>query len=104
MTTPKQNLIVARQLLIDVGWCQRNYQRVDGNKTIAYCSAGALMEATRNCLIEIDPSNGYAGAATYLRQAIGCPEDMPISGWNDHQGRTKEEIIAVFDEAIKLAS
>lgn len=94
----------ARGLVVEKGWTQGAAARDHGDRVVdtndpaavCYCAFGALLAASHlsghdaACFIEgrLLPPNSMAGA---LR---------PIAQFNDTPGRTKEEILALFDRAI----
>jgi hypothetical protein len=106
--TPLQLLVGAREVLANKGWCQRALARnaegesvyEDSSKAVSFCMIGALQYA------------GGKGFDTFskpgvmvrgrLRRAItALYSPMGIERFNDTEGRTKEEVLAVFDAAIK---
>lgn len=100
MDTVKEALIAARQLLVDVGWVQGDFSKSDSaQKCIGYCAAGALYEITQNQAPQL---------TSPARQLLGLTvESLGAEGllhFNDTPGRTKEEVLALFDRAIEAAS
>jgi hypothetical protein len=91
--TPVEILTEARALIARPGgWCQGGYER-DG----AYCAIGALSEANKTRLYV-----KYSACREFLRKARALMFHE-LTDYNDEYGRTKEEIIAWFDDAIGLA-
>jgi hypothetical protein len=95
--TVKQLLIRARKKIQDQKhWCKRAYQ-VGRGIHISYCALGALYsvgKGTVNC--------GKAEAA--LNQAVRTLPNMwhtGIIGYNDDPVRSHEEVLKVYDLAIK---
>jgi Tfp pilus assembly protein PilZ len=91
-------LSIARDLLRDNGWTQLYPRDAKGS----YCLSGALREAASN-----DP-NLYRAAlrsvGTRLNVA-GCEHGgfdchCAVIGWNDAEGRTRQQVINKLDEAI----
>ncbi len=78
-------LIQAKKNIVKYGWVQ-GYM---GFKEVGFCSLGALDSACEN----------NERAEAYLQAAAG----RDIVGFNDDPLRTKEHVLAVFDQAIKNA-
>lgn len=101
--TPKEILIQGRTK-IERGWCQGysaldangGLTRAEGPDAVAFCAIGATQNHQH-------PGEEWA-ARHLLRLALGprC-DDGGIAGYNDAPGRTKAEVLALFDTAIKLA-
>ena len=91
-------LSIARDLLRDNGWTQLYPRAANGS----YCLSGALREAAGN------DRNLYRAAlrsvGTRLNVA-GCEHGgfdchCAVIGWNDAEGRTRQQVINKLDEAI----
>jgi hypothetical protein len=84
----------AKELLIRDGWCQKLLVSPDGE----HCMLGAINSFYR-CHEHV-----YR-AYQCLRISIGGEHDCPsvLANWNDTPGRTVDEVLAKFDEAIALA-
>ena len=72
---------------------------------VRFCMDGALFRA---CFLSADMGEWtslYVSAGNVLKQAIpGYQRPYAIIGdWNDNRNRRKREVIAVFDQAIKLS-
>ncbi len=99
MKTTVEILQAARNKLIESGWQQGHFGAGDG----PFCAVGAL----RRIML---PGGVYAATYGYkespywlLCRAIGLPNDMALSAWNDTPGRTFSEVIDAYDYAIELA-
>lgn len=98
----KQNLIAAKQLIIDSGWGQGEYRSPRG----CYCALGAVREIIRpdSWIGMVEPPEIIA-----LIEAVKMTDDFMSGGffgvidWNDAEGRTKEDVLELFDEAIRIA-
>jgi hypothetical protein len=92
MKTIKETLVDMKQFLQDHNWIQK---RLEDNKG-GYCLLGAL------CNVE---SEDYPSSATYkfLCEHLQTPVG-DLSSWNDAPGRTKDEVLAVLDQAIEKVS
>jgi hypothetical protein len=80
----------ARQHLVDFGWIQNSATTGQGS-----CAAGAILyfeDVRRSPVPTLD----------YLTKALPCG-DYLIARWNDQPGRTKEEVLMLYDRAIKAA-
>ena len=90
-------LIKAKALLENVGWCQNVTAKFFGNDyattPIAYCAHGAIIYTEQSIA-------GHLEALEILRSLT--PE-RHTTRFNDAPGRTKEEILALYDAAIKVA-
>lgn len=99
----KQILIDAKTLLETQGWTQKAYARdKDGNTTpaipglgepVCFCSVGALLHAGGNADLALDI------ASDCLRDVLPG-RDFSIIDFNDTPGRTKQEVLDVFQKAI----
>lgn len=95
--TAAEVLRAAKAELVTHGWCQGSL--VDGNGRL--CARGALVS------VPIRDGASWAadmGAAVRLLAMVcaGVHEDT-ITSFNDRAGRTVEEVLAKFDEAIDEA-
>lgn len=108
--TVNAHLAAARARIVQ-GWCQKAVARnaagvsveVNAVDAVSWCIYGALAKADhdvgdhyhhhsvdlmREAHAALDPQDGHA-------RLLGL--------WNDARGRTKEEVLTVFDNAIALA-
>jgi hypothetical protein len=102
-------LKLARKLLAEKGWTQGEYARdkrqdpvhSDYKGAVCYCALGALAAAGHK--LKAPEHIGWPRAA--LREAIGVDNDAgSIPDWNDAPERTKRQVLAKFDKAIKLST
>lgn len=95
--TTQEVLKEARRLLAEVGWCQYYSCERDETGTItAYCSIGAVYAAAGT-----DFSGPFRDAKRLLeRQIPYAARWCGVAGWNDTKGRTKREVLALFDRAL----
>lgn len=103
MTTVLQVLKKARKLIETKGWTQVVEARdEDGNaidyrdeRAICFCALGALWRA----------ADGFeSDLAVDARATLAsCVHTDHIIDWNDRKRRTKEDVLAAFDRAIKKA-
>src|SRR5258706_15167283 len=91
MMNTKEVLIVARKLLIEVGWCKGWAVKFKADKPIAFCATGAIQYVSA-------PWRLKDKADDALRTAINWDY---IPQWNDHKKRTKRQVLAAFNKAIK---
>lgn len=93
----------ARQALIDRGWRQYMYEDECGRM----CAVGAVRYAdgTGNGDPDCRGPGGDALAAYGLLRSLlpGGHEFDDIVNWNDTHGRTRAEVIELFDTAISAA-
>jgi hypothetical protein len=75
------------------GWTKGDMRKrvKDG---MAYCALGA---------IKASGAKAYAQAYPWLQAAVGG-EEVSVMIWNDSPKRTKGEVLAAFDRAIKAVS
>lgn len=100
--TVKEVLVAARWMLENVGWCQGEYQKDREDKygvPVAFCSTGAIYGVDKE---------GSPSQKDYIEDLAISHLMDEISGgsvitWNDKPERTKEEVLAAFDRAIKKA-
>jgi hypothetical protein len=83
-----KNLKAARQSILDYGWVQHDM----GNSARGYCALGAVCSVGGDSVKLVD----------YLRKAIGLNMGS-VMNWNDSPVRTKEEVVAAFTKAMRLA-
>lgn len=91
------NLLQEARALIERGWAQEVYSRSGDNGT-EYCIVGALQKAA-------DPGHYEAFQAAFKLLNLLTPESPGFrvkccSLWNDRSGRTKQEVLALFDRAL----
>ena len=97
--TPTEILKEARRLIAEKGWTQGSFARHSngdpigplGDNAACYCALGAIRKTGNG------PEQVFAVFA--LADVVG---DY-VSDWNDDPARTKEEVLAAFDEAIRRA-
>jgi hypothetical protein len=80
--SPVTQALIAGRRRIEEGWCQGSMRTREG-----VCAIGA---------ISYNPK-----AIEVLYRAFG--EDRYIPKWNDAPGRSKEEVLALYDRAIALS-
>jgi hypothetical protein len=109
------------RVLIETGWCQGSAAKTgDGRECFAhsehacqFCPTGAVTRVTWPWEPDDDPelweANNLAweALAKAIRNEYGwdMSEHLPwsvIQDWNDEPGRTKEEVLEMFDRAIEL--
>jgi hypothetical protein len=83
-----QMLMEARQQ-VELGWCQHSMRQRG-----SVCMIGAL---------EIDDYTQFIGAEALLLEAIGSlgHSHSSVAAFNDDLGRTKNEVLKVYDRAIE---
>lgn len=74
------------QRLTERGWCQGSFEDKDGR----CCALGVMGR------VDDFQSTAFTEAVRYVAMEIG--DDMSIIGWNDNPGRTKEEVISLFQK------
>lgn len=108
MPTAVEVLTEARRLIAEKGWCQKAWcilpdgKRVADNEGLvttaacAFCADGAVIAASR------DLHTGDVDAVFLLDRALG-EGSVGVIAFNDEPGRTRDQVIAIFDRAIELA-
>jgi hypothetical protein len=108
------------QELVRMGWCQFHAAKgVRGQAVwphseaaVQFCTTGAVIRVTWPWDEEDSTELHHLTQDCYdlLAQAIkedGWEDDRPpwhvIADWNDAPGRTKEDVVALYDAAIELA-
>lgn len=81
-------LVRAKEYLLNHGWQQGNYGGDGGPR----CMLGAVRS--------VDDSEGDNHPAVQILEGYVCPDGDLLNRWNDAEGRTFGEVIAVFDRAI----
>ena len=97
---PSTALRRARDLLIRDGWCRN---RAHDLKTGHRCALGAIADTT--------PQDLRLGCWSYLAQEIRrhgpftllSESSLVIARYNDQEGRTRRQVIRMFDRAIATA-
>lgn len=85
----------AKHLIENVGWHQGCFSTVDSNGNVCgYCVMGALRQARDE---NDDLFMEYSAAYHYIMDRLGVNTRVEIYQYNDDQGRTKEEVLALFD-------
>lgn len=103
-----QTLIAARAK-IDSGWCQKVFARdANGNSiapnsdsAVAWCLRGAISSiiGSRSDYHQLYPI--FNAIFTELIKDIRPYSSIEFTQWNDVSGRTKEEILNLYDRAIE---
>jgi hypothetical protein len=83
----------AKNLIENVGWYQGYFSRLDtSGQVCGYCIMGALRQARNEELF-----GEYSAAYHYIMDKLGVETRVEIFQYNDDPGRTKEEVLALFD-------
>lgn len=100
-----EKLLEAKTLIINHGWRQGGY----GGPTTGFCAAGAINWVFPYYDDETFTKDVYSEARRYMERAVEkrkpfCTlQGVALIAYNDDIGRTKEEILVIFDEALALA-
>ena len=90
----KDTLVEARSLIQRCGWAQGSYAAYgEGKQVIGYCALGAI------CATHASPEIRHIAIMRLSEQTIQY-NGSDIVSYNDAEGRTKEEVLAVFDAVI----
>lgn len=93
--TTKEILVKAKGLIEKHGWTQDKYHAPTGE----FCSLGAIRYAIWDCLDRSSTDDVYYKAKTAFLRATDSGYSSDVA-FNDAEGRTKDEVLAVFDKAI----
>lgn len=90
----KQDAAKAAAYIREHGWCQGHYRNNNGE-----CCAAGAMNMTINYHPDEPPTDDnswhrWISIRTAFREEVG---GETIAWYNDRPGRTKEEVLAVFD-------
>lgn len=104
--TVKETLTAARWILENVGWCQGSYYKDKNGSNVGLAARHNPENVACACalgsiyLVENDEPFAIDKAITTLADAskIGS-----IADFNDDPGRTKQEVLDLFDRAIEGA-
>lgn len=92
MTTTVIDVLTEARNLVEAGWTQGRFREVDDTE-VRHCAAGAVYAVE-------GPGHGAADRA--LRAALPPRYDRSTVAFNDEPGRTKAEVVALFDLAIEM--
>lgn len=93
----------AREALVTRGWHQGDYGSDKARPdTCAVCAVGAIGVAITGSPFRWEPGVPRAiwAIVSLLKHATGYHGRLFGDGWNDVPGRTVEEVLAAFDQAI----
>lgn len=94
MTSVKDTLVAAKNLININGWTQDNMEH-NGS----YCILGAISEVTLE-----DDVIGYIDACNAVKAALKQRGNITgIAAWNDAGHRTKDQVLGLLDEAVSHA-
>ena len=101
MTDVKQKLIEARTLIEKKGWNKGHYAVDERNVTVEVWEPGVCAFCTMGAIYAVIDDAYNDDQARPLVNALGfdCSGDVLL--WNDDQLRTKDQVLARFDNAIK---
>ena len=90
------DLRAARAYLVEHGWCQNESMNDKGQ----VCIDGAMQYSIGDTCSDVTGAR-YAATADSVYHALNY-----VGGyinWNDQEGRTQDEVLALFDRAIAAA-
>jgi hypothetical protein len=110
-------LVNAKQLLVAYGWGQHGYAKLKPEPVSEEDCTRCLLGALEGWTVYEDGSYdttvvAQRGSLDFINRAIregngewsaGRGISTSIISWNDADGRTEEEVLAVLDRAIELA-
>lgn len=84
-------LLRAIEILDERGWCQNFFEDEQGR----VCTIGAVAHATRDISGQFDDDKTLE-----IVRVVSCHLGCVTYIWNDHPGRTVEEVKAALREAV----
>jgi hypothetical protein len=104
--TVKEVLVAARWILDNVGWCKGWYAKdAEGVRVWDYCTRSAACYCLMGAVAVVETTPELRNSALDLLAVLVDPVNFAsVSIWNDTLDRTKEEVLQIFDQAIKKAS
>lgn len=78
-----------KELVQTCGWTRLR----SGNRSQGLCIVGAIYEQKGQAFVNVIATQAMSAATG---------EDRDVMGWNDVQGRTKEEVLELFDKGTTL--
>ena len=101
LTATTLQTLVAARAKVEQGWTQRAFARdrlglavkFGSDKAVCWCLEGALLAVGSEAMSE---AGGLLQAVISSLTSLFC--------WNDTPGRTKEEVLGLFDKVIGAAS
>jgi hypothetical protein len=104
--TPKEVLIAARYILSHWGWCQMATARDKQGRSLDFPkehleNLGSVCAIGAASIVEAD--FGTIHTALQILDEVTSDYSPSIVIYNDTHGRTKQEVLAVFDKAIQQA-
>lgn len=98
-----QVLTEAKNLLIDVGWVQNTFESYDGDLNVnAYCATGAIYKTSKDKLT-VEAIDTLEHILNPWYGIFILRPKVSLIGWNDKKGRTKKQVIELFDKGIAVA-
>jgi hypothetical protein len=103
MTTILQILKNARNLLKKKGWTQGANACNERGTEVGYTAENAATFCARGAVWHVDEGNDEAATRALALLSSCTISNLGLISWNDSPGRTKEEVLALFDRAIEKA-
>lgn len=101
MKTPKTILRQARALVAK-GWTQDRYAADKWRHEVDFDSPSACRFCASGAIRRVSIGSPVTQAYDLMDRAAG-PDHAGFVAFNDYPGRTKAEVLAMFDRAIKAA-
>jgi hypothetical protein len=104
----KKSILTGAREFLEKGWCQKTYATgkyggsfngvtdIKSDNATAWCSYGALCAASNFSDLYCDTLEEIV---EYLQTFLS--EDEMLHVWNDDPSRTKDDVIELFDDAIR---
>jgi hypothetical protein len=94
MLDSAKQLATAARAIVERGWSQGSQTKNWDNGIDSFCAVGAMKRAM------IDLDERYSVFVDVMIKMSEVLEGDAIVVWNDREGRTKEQVLAKFDELI----
>lgn len=104
-TAEVHDVLVAARNMIDLeGWGQASIPGGFYDRPGSCANTAINKVADRRVLYRWEPQAALTDALGLARSAAGLPNLRALFLWNDTPGRTKEEVLALFDKAIQVTA
>lgn len=96
--------------VVKKGWCQKVSARNKNGKPVICYSKEACRFCTTGAIAKVaglpnmlQPGRTLAEAFYYLMEAKSAQPNLSLTEWNDVKGRTKRQVLFLYDRAIALS-
>lgn len=96
MSPEAREVLLAARAIIEDRWCQGTVRRELPDGTTQHCIVGAIWQAA--------PTSRAASARGAVEGLLSLRAGVSLGAlhtWNDKPGRTRDEVLALFDSALE---